>query len=179
MRFCNRIVYVTRCEVQGVKCEAPRQKSTLRSRWPFLDAPDCPMELHAIVGHRISRYNEYTRLYGQLRDCRSVKECGDVSRRLLDAYIDNRQCTQELDYYQQHGKMLGRHPQLRHFQQLSRLRSMNVRDLLKEQQKTRDNIWRVNSEIRKGDKPHLLERRQQKLQEYELKLKEINRLLGE
>ena len=73
--------------------------------------------------------------------------------------------------------MLGRHPLFRHYQQLARLRSSSVKELLKEQRKTKDNIWRVNSEIRKGDKPHLDERRRQKLQEYELKLKEINRLL--
>ena len=80
---------------------------------------------------------------------------------------------------QQHGKVLGRHPLFRHFQQLTRLRSSSVKELLREQQKTKDNIWRVNSEMRKGDKPHLDEKRRQKLKEYELKLQEINRLLGD
>ena len=77
------------------------------------------------------------------------------------------------------GKVLGKHPLFRHFQQLARLRSSSVKDLLREQQKTKDNIWRVNSEIRKGDKPHLDVKRRQKLQEYEMKLREINNLLGD
>ena len=75
--------------------------------------------------------------------------------------------------------VLGRHPLLSHFSELSRLRSLSVRDLLRLQQKTRDNIWRVNSELRKGTKPHLDVKRRQKLQQYELKLQEINRLLGD
>ena len=181
MRFRNRIAFVTttrttKTTVVPVVVNSARR---LRDRWPFLNDPSTPVELKALITERITRWHEYTQLYEQLHDCQSVEECADVSRRLLDAYFDNRQITAEMDYYQQHKKVLGRHPLFRHFQQLTRLRSSSVKDLLKEQAKTKDNIWRVNSEIRKGDKPHLLERRRQKLQEYELKLQEINRLLGE
>jgi hypothetical protein len=102
-----------------------------------------------------------------------------VCGKLLDAYLDHNAITREMDYYQKYGKVLGRHPIFRHFQQLTRLRSSSIKDLLREQQKTKDNIWRVKSEIRKGDKPHLDVKRRQKLQEYELKLQEINNLLGE
>ena len=137
------------------------------------------MELQALVTRKITRYHEYSGLYAKLRDCQSVEECGQVAGRLLDAYLDNQAITREMDYYQKHGKVLGRHPLFRHFQQLTRLRSSSIKDLLKEQQKTKDNIWRVNSEIKKGDKPHLAEKRRQKLLEYQLKLQEINNLLGE
>ena len=189
MRFRNRLVYtppaaaavpaVSPAGLSAVPAAASSSSPTLRQRYPFLDAPDCPMELHALVGHRISRYNEYTRLYAALADCRTTEECSDVARRLLEAYLDNRLCTDELNFYLRHRRIMGRHPMLRHFSQLAALRAMSVKELLKEQTKTRDNIWRVNSEIRRGDKPHLLERRQQKLQEYELKLREIRRLLGD
>lgn len=151
----------------------------LRERWPFLDDPECPPELHALTGHRISKYNEYVRLHPRLRDCQTAEDCALVAGQLLDAYEDNRLCTQELDYYQEHRRLLGRHHLLRHFASLRELRQLSTKQLLKEQRKVRDNIWRVGSEIRKGDKPHLLGQRTQKLQEYELKLKEINRLLDE
>lgn len=151
----------------------------LRDQWPFLNKPDVPVELQALVTRKITRYHEYTSLYQQLRDCADTDQCADVARKLLDAYLDNHAIFREMDYYQKHGKVLGRHPLFRHFQQLTRLRSSSIKELLKEQQKTKDNIWRVNSEIRKGDKPHLDEKRHQKLQEYEMKLQEINRLLGD
>lgn len=186
MRFCNRIVFVTttRTNQETEEKVVPVvpvvvNPKPLRSRWPFLNDPQSPVELQALVTQRITRYHEYTALYQQLRDCTATEQCADVSRRLLDAYFDARTIAHELDYYQQHRRVLGRHPYFRHFQQLTRLRSSSVKDLLREQQKTKDNIWRVNSEIRKGDKPHLDEKRRQKLQEYELKLQEINRLLGE
>ena len=174
----NRLTVENQSNRLTVENSSNRQK-TLRDRWPFLSEPSVPVELQALVTQRVTRYHEYTALYAQLRDCTDTDQCADVAGRLLDAYADGRQIAAELDYYQQHHRVLGRHPLLRHYQQLARLRSSSVKDLLREQQKTRDNIWRVNSEMRKGDKPHLDERRRQKLQEYELKLQEINRLLGE
>ena len=185
MRFTNRIVFNKPATgPKDVVATVIIQKSCsplpkLRDQWPFLSKPDVPVELQALVTRKITRYHEYSGLYAKLRDCQSVEECGDVAGKLLDAYLDNQAITREMDYYQKHGKVLGRHPLFRHFQQLTRLRSSSIKDLLKEQQKTKDNIWRVNSEIKKGDKPHLTEKRRQKLLEYQLKLQEINSLLGE
>lgn len=185
MRFTSRIIFrkaatgpkdvVATVSIRKSCSSLPK----LRDRWSFLDKPSVPVELQALVTRKITRYHEYTSLYAKLRDCLSVEECGDVAGKLLDAYLDNQAITREMDYYQKHGKVLGRHPLFRHFQQLTRLRSSSIKELLKEQQKTKDNIWRVNSEIRKGDKPHLAEKRRQKLLEYQLKLQEINNLLGE
>lgn len=183
MRFCNRIEFRANSTAAPSQPRdagpAQRPRSTLRERWPFLDDPKTPVELKALVTQRITRYHEYTKLYGRLRDCEDTDQLARVCGQLLDAYIDGQAIVREMDYYKAHGKVLGRHPVFRHYQQLARLRSSSVKDLLREQQKTKDNIWRVNSEIRKGDKPHLDAKRRQKLQEYELKLQEINNLLGE
>ena len=156
---------------------APRQ--TIRQQWPALNEPDCPLELHALVGHRISQYNEYTKLYAKLRDTQTLEECADVAGQLLAAYRDNRLCTRELDYYQRHRRLLGRHPLLGMWKQLEGLRSKTVAQLYREREQTKDNIWRAESEIKKGDKPHLDEQRRKRIEAYRLKLVEINRLLGE
>ena len=124
-------------------------------------------------------YNEYSNLYPQLRGCETLEKLSTQCGKLLDAYLDNQACTRELEYYQKHRKVLGRHPFFRHYQQLSRLRSSNTAQLFREKQRTLDNIWRVKSELRKGDKPHLDGKRRQRLEEYQLKLQEINNLLGE
>ena len=115
MRFRNRIEFVTttrttKTTVVPVVVNSARR---LRDRWPFLNDPSTPVELKALITERITRWHEYTQLYDQLHDCQSVEECADVSRRLLDAYFDNRQITAEMDYYQQHKKVLGRHPLFR------------------------------------------------------------------
>ena len=190
MRFCTPIVFTpahtgdrpsvvrkpaTSCQQQGQSPCAPK----LRDRWPFLNEKDCPPEMHALVGRRISAYHEYSNLYPKLRECQSLAELSAVCGKLLDAYTDNQAIFRELDYYQKYRRVLGRHPFLRHYANVRQLRMLSVRDLLREEQKTKDNIWRVKSEIRKGDKPHLDEKRRNKLEEYTLKLQEISRLLDE
>ena len=194
MRVTNRITYrgVRKCPTCGdtrtAAGETPAYRQTaggtpaypkVRDQWPFLNEPDCPLELQALVTRRITAYHLYTKLYAQLRDCQDLEQCADVCRRLLDAYLDNQQIFRELEYYRDHHKVLGEHPYFRHFNQVRELRAMSVRELIREEQKTKDNIWRVQSEIRKGDKPHLNEKRRLRLQEYELKLQEIKKLLGE
>jgi uncharacterized membrane protein YgaE (UPF0421/DUF939 family) len=158
-----------------IKKTAPK----LRERWPFLNNPNVPVELQALVTQRITRWHEYTDLYQQLRDCEDIDQLSNKAGRLLDAYLDAQAIAKELDYYQQNKKMLGKHPLCRHYKQLAQLRSCSIKELLREQEKTRNNIWRVNSEMKKGDKPHLDAKRLQKLQEYQMKLQEINRLLDE
>ena len=190
MRFCNPITFTkagsipaaVSCSLEsdGVKNhQTVSGQPRLRERWPFLDDPDTPLELKALVTQRITRYHEYNRLYSQLRSCDSMDELSDLAGQLLSSYLDNQAIGRELDYYQKHKRVLGKHPMFRHFQQLIRLRSSSTKDLIHEQNKTRNNIWRVKSEMRKGDKPHLDGKRMQKLQAYELKLQEINRLLNE
>jgi len=153
-------------------------KQTLRQRYPFLNEPDCPVETHALVGHRISQYNLYVKLYAQLRDCESLTELSTLCGKLLEAYIDNRQCTEELDYYQEHHKLLGKHHLMKHLRQLTDLRCKTTRELMEEQRRTQDNIWRAKSEIAKGTKPHLNQSREERIRTYELKLQEIERLLA-
>lgn len=179
MRFTSRIAYTGKLCRHHPSASAPSGTPRLRDEFPFLGDASCPLELQALVTRKITRYHEYTGLYSKLRDCQSQEELSEVCGRLLDAYLDNQAIFRELTYYQKYKKVLGRHPFFKHFQQLNRLRSMSVRDLVKEQTKTRDNIWRVKSELQKGDKPHLEEKRRLKLQQYELKLQEINNLLGE
>lgn len=192
MRFCNRIVFESRGQVFDRSAKPagqatcspdsptrPHGSPRLRDRWPFLDEPDCPVELQALITRRITRYHEYSNLYPKLRDCQTLTECADVAGRLLDAYLDNQAIFREMEYYQKHRKVLGRHPFFRHYQQLSRLRSSTTSQLFREKQRTLDNIWRVKSEIRKGDKPHLDGKRRKRLEDYTLKLQEINNLLGE
>lgn len=162
-----------------VAAAATAARPTLRRQFPFLSEPDCPVELQALVTRRVTRYHEYTSLYPRLRDCQTLAECADVAARLLDAYLDNRAMTRELEYYGRHRRVLGEHPFLAHYRQLTTLRAKTTRQLFEEKKRTQDNIWRAENEIRKGDKPHLDNERRKRIQQCRLKLQEINSLLGE
>ena len=116
------------------------------------------MELEALASRKFNRYHAYVRLHHELKDCTSLEQCADVSRQLIDNYLDNRMIWEELNWYKLHHTLLGKHP-------VQRKRQVEM------------NIWRVKSEMRKGDKPHLDVTRRERLAGYERELEDINRLL--
>ena len=157
----------------------PLRAKRLREEFPFLASPTCPMELKALVTDRISAYHEYAKAYSELHTAASPEECAAVARRIVNAYIDNRRMWEELNYYQEHKRILGHHPIFRQFSNLKILRSMNIKDLIRREERVKKNIWRVQSEIKKGDKPQLEMARKDKIRGYQAELAEIKRLLGE
>ena len=56
---------------------------------------------------------------------------------------------------------------------------MSVKELIRKEKQLRDNIWRIKSEIAKGDKPYLLHEREQRLKEREKELELVTRMLDE
>lgn len=124
-------------------------------------------------------YRKYIELHKQLRDAKSLDECAKMSRELIDNYMDNRMIWDELNYYKQHHALLGKHPAFEEFKRRKDLHSMSVKQLLKRKQQILDNIWRVTSEMKKGDKPHLNTVRQNRLEGYQRELADINKVLDE
>ena len=59
------------------------------------------------------------------------------------------------------------------------MRKMSVKELIRKEKQLRDNIWRIKSEIAKGDKPYLLHDREQRLKEREKELELVTRMLDE
>ena len=135
------------------------------------------MELEALASRKFTKYRAYVRLYNKLRDCSTLDQCARVAGELVDNYIDNRLIWQELSWYQEHGSILGKHPAFAEFRRRRELNDMPVKALVRRQQQVEMNIWRVKSEMAKGDKPHLDTQRQERLAGYEKERADIIRLL--
>ena len=86
---------------------------------------------------------------------------------------------EEIEYYRTHGAILGKHPLMAFYARKKNMLNMTVKQLFREQKRLKANIWRVKSELVKGDKPHLEPERRARLAAYEAELAEINRLLDE
>lgn len=135
------------------------------------------MELEALASRKFSKYHNYVELHAKLRDCTSLQECAETSRKLIDSYIENRMIWEELAYYKENRTMLGKHPAFTEFQRRSELLRLPIKELVHRQRQVENNIWRVKSEMAKNDKPHLNSIRRERLFGYEKELADINRLL--
>lgn len=155
------------------------ERQALRKEFPFLGASDCPLELKALVTDRISSYHRYQDAWPKLFTAATPEECAAVASTLVKAYVENRRTWEELNYYQEHHRVLGHHPIFRQFSNVRKLRTMSLRDLLRREKQVRMNIWRVESELKKNTKPHLDQARRDKLRGYQAELAEIRRLLDE
>lgn len=156
-----------------------RKPLSFRDEFPFLNDPKCPSELEALASRKFARYHNYVNLHKKLRDCTSTEQCAKVSRELINSYLENRMIWEELNYYQQHGSILGKHPIFAAFHRRKELLTLNVKQLMIRQKRLKNNIWRVQDELAKRDKPHLELERLARLQAYQSELAEINRLLGD
>lgn len=135
------------------------------------------MELEALASRKFAKYRAYVRLHRELRGCATLELCAKVAAELVDNYIDNRLIWQELDWYRQHGSILGKHPAFAEFHRRRQLNGMPVKKLVKRLRQVEMNIWRVKSEMKKGGKPHLEAARRERMAGYEKERADILRLL--
>jgi Trm5-related predicted tRNA methylase len=73
---------------------------------------------------------------------------------------------------------LGKHPIFKQKEQFDRFLKMDVVErAILYKQTIPHRIWRIKSELKKGDKPHLDKDRKRKLMECEAQLAELHRIL--
>ena len=98
------------------------------------------MELEALASRKFAKYHAYVRLYKQLRGCADLGECAKVAGELVDSYIDNRLIWQELNWYQEHGSILGKHPAFAEFRRRKELVRMSFKQLMRRLRQVEMNI---------------------------------------
>lgn len=157
----------------------PPPKRKLREDWPFLSDPACPPELKILAANKITAWQYYTAAHEHLFDCTTAEEQFATVRCLVENYIENRKIVREFLYYKEHGTPLGNHPAFQEYKEIHALRKLNIVDLLKMKNRLQDNIWRIQSEIKKGDRKHLQTEREQRLQQKKNLLAEVDRLIAE
>ena len=156
----------------------PKKYPNFRAEFPFLIEPGCPMELRALVTDKFSSYFRYRELHAHLSDCTTAQECAQTSGEIIENYLENRAIYAELDYYKNHKTVLGKHPIFRHFNRMNGLRKLGIKDLVIKQLQLEHNIWRIESELAKKDRPRLEPERRRRLEEKKSELLEVERLLG-
>lgn len=156
-----------------------RRRRGLREDWPFLSDPSCPMELKVLAADKITAYHNYCDLHEKLFDCINPEDAFETAKNLLENYRQNRLILAEFTYYREHGRVLGKHPIFKESRQLSAYRKMSAFQLFKEQRRLNGAIWRIESEMAKGDKPHLLAERQARLEAKRRELAAVNELMSD
>lgn len=155
------------------------EKDRFRQMYPFLDNRNIPSELKILATDKMTTYWDMVKLHDQLFVCHTNADCFDVARRLVTAFKEDQAIKAELDHFRDFGKVLGKHRIFDKYKRLDSLRMMSTRDLIRKEQQLLDNIWRIKSELAKGDKPHLVAERNARLEDREKELIIVRNLIGE
>lgn len=154
----------------------PKQPK-LRDDFPFLNAPDCPFELKILAANKLTAFYNFKNAHAALFDCTSNEEQFLTAKRLVENFIDNQLIWKELHHYKTTNKLLGQHPVFKELNRIKEMRKSSPIELVEKKSKLEHNIWRIESQIQKGDKPHLQVEREKRLQLRKNELAEIERLI--
>lgn len=156
----------------------PAAKPKLREDFAFLSDPDCPNELKILASNKITAYHNYVSGHEKLFDCTSPIEQLQAAKFVTENFIENRLIHKELQHYKDHRQILGDHPIFAMLKRIRELSKLNVIELIKLKKKLQHNIWRLQSEIDKNNKPHLTPDRERQITEKKAEITEIDRLLA-
>lgn len=155
-----------------------REQDKFRKMYPFLSDKNCPRELRLLATDKMTTYWRCVELHETLFSCHTNQQCLSVAKELVETFIEDQTIKRELEYYKRHGGVLGKHRIFDENKRLDLIRRMNIRELIQKEKRLRDNIWRIKSELSKGDKPHLQREREIRLQQREEELKLVESMLN-
>lgn len=150
-----------------------------REDWPFLAEPDCPTELKALAADMITTWHNYVNAHEELFKCTTPQECFETAEKTVINFTRNSSSRLEFRYYKEHRRVLGKHPIFALTRRMDTLRRLPVTGLVRKRDNVRDSIWRAEREIRRGDRPDLKARREERLGRLRMTLNEINRMIEE
>lgn len=157
---------------------AAKSKS-LREEWPFLDDPDCPPELKILAADKITALRNFAREHDRLSSCDSLDACLETARKCVFFYCQNRKILSEFAYYKEHGSVLGKHSVFKEYARRQELVDMGILDLEHRRSNLQDAIWRLEKQLRMGDRPDLAERRQELVETKRRELAEIIKMIAD
>jgi hypothetical protein len=116
----------------------------LRKEFPFLADKDCPDEFKVLVSDKITAFHDFLEKHKEL----SVLVYGDpengiapsdlsneellvIGKEITEDYINNELIYEELNYYKEHGQVLGKHEKLQGLLAIQEVNAMTLAELRK------------------------------------------------
>lgn len=92
------------------------ERAKLRDDFPFLNDANCPDELKVLVADKVTAYKAYVKGQSDLVKhtngdlALEEDEAKNLAAKVVENFEKNREIYEELNYYKEHGKILGKHP---------------------------------------------------------------------
>lgn len=121
-------------EEESENTEAPepvRKMIAFREKYPFLKDPACPQSLKILVSDLFTAYGRYKEAFSRLQEIPDDETAAamEEARKTVEAYIENKEIWEELDYYRDNGAILGKSALFRTAEEKIQLEALSDLDL--------------------------------------------------
>jgi hypothetical protein len=151
----------------------------LRKEFPQLKFSDLPDDLKVLVVDKIALYHKANELREKKFDAATDQERLDLNAGEIEARMENKLIWDELNHFQQTGKVLGKHPRFARQKEIEKLALLTREQLFKKKQNFPSSISKAKKAIKDnpGDE-QLIIKKQLLLEKYQWQQREVDRLLG-
>lgn len=145
-------------EAKKAQVEAsPTVKKIIRFRekFKFLDKPDCPDELKVLVSDMFTALGKYKDAHAKLAempDDADLTEAARLAEECVENYLANREMWEELEYYQEHGEVLGKCAKLRALKESKELEAIDDLELTRRFSSAKTNTSKQRKRLKEAEK---------------------------
>jgi|GEM_PF-870411 len=168
----------------GVASASPRndgsgKRFVLREEFPFLVRDDCPEEFKVLVADMITAHDRYVNAHPKTFAVanKDNEACFAVARVLVENYLNNRKCWNELEHYKKTGEILGEHELFAKRTRENELKEMPATELMALYRNLPRNIRYYGKLIEDDPDNELTADRMKKKECFEWELKVVKRLM--
>lgn len=153
--------------------EAPeivKQGIKFRDKYPFLSEEDCPDEFKILVSDMFTAYDNFRdgrkELKALIAAGASNEDIFEIARKTVADFELDLEIGDELEYYQEHGKILGEHPIFSDKMLAEKIETMSTVELTKRQKNLRTYVSRDTKALNKMDDGEAKIKFEEKLQTF-------------
>ncbi|MGM9817183.1 MAG: hypothetical protein ACI304_09055 [Lepagella sp.] len=130
--------------------DSTKKMIRFREHYPFLNSDDCPNELKILVADMFTAHGNYKDAHARLSLCQDddVKSAARECETIVNEYLRNREIRAELEYYREHGSILGKASIFQNQQPTEDLTSLTDMDLIKQMQSASANVSKHKKTVR-------------------------------
>lgn len=158
------------------RVETPQQ--SLRKEFPQLNFADLTPELKILLVDKGILFNKAKEAKKQLDAATTDADRFKWNKIMVDAMLENQQIWDELNHFQSHKKILGKHPMFSRKKDMDKLKVMNNASLIKLKSNIPTYVSKAKTAMKDNPKDEkLLKRKRALLDKYAWMEKEVDRLL--
>lgn len=167
--------------VKDVFVNAPEEVKVdlkLRDEFPFLNSKDCPDKFKILVADKLTAYNAYKDNRAEVKNLvatgASETDIYQLAAATVENFELNLEITEELNYYKEHGEILGKHPIFAEDMMNEKVAKMSTIELTKRQKNLRTYVSRDSLKLDKMEEGETKVAFAEKLEDFKTELELID-----